>query len=298
MRLRAGKRNGFTLIELLVVIAIIAVLSAMGASAYFATVNRARNNNTKTALLALDNALKSHWNAVIEEAKKEDIPAGVRAWAAPDPTGDLAKVIWIKLRLMEAFPQSFAEINSPWVYSSGLIPAGRQKYNATYKRQLGGKGIAGDDAESAACILLALSMDHGGAKKLDRDALGTAYFVDTNNDGVLEIVDGYQQPIRFFRFPTGSGDLQTTYKSASATGGTFRDPLDPQGFLFKWPSAGTNRSTFENRVHPIASGASAIYTIPVLASAGKDSRFGLGNDLSITVPADEQDNLYSYKERR
>lgn len=297
-------RPGFTLIELLVVIAIIAVLTAMAASAYFSTVKRQQHNNTRAAIQTLEQTRSQHWGQVVNDASKEAIPDAVKAWAA-DASGNRARVIWIKLRLMEAFPTSFNEILNQntafWPYQTGLIPVGSRKYMGTYfttldhARKAGASPKAGD-GESAACLLLALSVDRGGVKKLDRDTLGGAYVFDSNGDGIDELVDGWQKPLAFFRFATQHPDLPASNPQKSVKGQKFADPLDPDGYLLTWNVA-ASKKTFEDNVHPIGS-TSAYYVIPVIVSSGADQLFGLGPALNVTNAGEAEDNLYSFQLRQ
>jgi prepilin-type N-terminal cleavage/methylation domain-containing protein len=103
-------RPGFTLIELLVVIGIIAVL--VGISVVVVTsVMRAQTGVGSGATIS--KAASEHdrqWKAAIDNAKEEwaakKDPPGFRT-AFPNP--DLARRIYIRLRLEQEFPQSFAE---------------------------------------------------------------------------------------------------------------------------------------------------------------------------------------------
>src|SRR5262245_17865561 len=103
-----GRRVGFTLMELLVVVGIIVVLAALAATATFKLLDTQRQSNTEALLRKVDHGLQQMWSKVVEEARAETPSPSVMALAG----GDLprARVMWIKFRLVEAFPMSFTEI--------------------------------------------------------------------------------------------------------------------------------------------------------------------------------------------
>lgn len=196
-----------------------------------------------------------------------------------------ARVIWIKLRLAEAFPASYAEINaSPSVLDNYITPSSRRKYTATYRRAVNGRSSAA--GESSACLLLALSTNRGGMA-LTPDLLGPA-LGDSDGDGLKEIIDGWQQPVQFNRFYWNDAAFQTSTTRQTR----FADPLDPSGTLTRTPWYGSpNRVTFETMFHPIApptgsawaSSRTANFVAPVIYSGGPD------NNAATTG-----DNVFSY----
>jgi prepilin-type N-terminal cleavage/methylation domain-containing protein len=261
-------RRAFTLTEILVVIAIMAILAALGAWGVFAIIGNQQRRNTENTIMVVNKVLQNHWKFVIEEAKKDTtISPAVQALAAPDPTGDRARVLWIKVRLMEAFPQTFAEIGQPtappFVYTNAfgtgvLIPpntAGiQQRYIADYQRKITATQpwptpttpTASTNTNTAstpfmatpssACLLIALSANRDGSS-LRQDDIKFAV-KDTDLDGVPEIVDGWGRPLAFFRFPTGSNvtssgsDLQAANPAAAgAANKLYADPTDSTGML-------------------------------------------------------------------
>src|SRR5205814_3915765 len=101
------RRGGFTLVELLVVIAIIAVLVALAAGGAFRLIASQRISRTEDTLRTADKSLREQWNKVVEDAKKEEPSAAVMDLA--NGNSAIARVLWIKIRLTEAFPQNYDE---------------------------------------------------------------------------------------------------------------------------------------------------------------------------------------------
>ena len=296
------RRAGFTLVELLVVIAIIVILAALIAAAVFYWVPAQQRRNTEGMMRDVNKLLQVHWSWVVERAKKEAPSPAVRFLAGSDPTGERAKVLWVKVRLMEAFPITYAEVNgsgnvaqpdpvNTFLYNtqfppnSGqfVIPPGQQKYLKSYRNTLGGGALFQDTTgqsitESSACLLMALSVARGGAV-FSGDNLGT-FVQDTDQDGVSEIVDAWRSPIAFYRFawniPGGTPDIQGlnpapgSFANPPATwskGFKLGDPLDPGGLLTSWQpsSAGTPRAIYTSLFHPITV-PTGNATVPAIAT--------------------------------
>jgi hypothetical protein len=321
------------MVELLIVIAIIVGISAFTAAAYFYWLGSQQQSNNEMTVRTVNRVFQRHWNWVVEQAKKETPSAAVLTIAGND--GPRAKALWIKVRLMEAFPATYSEINgsgnpklpdpiNQFLYVNALstgapaIPLGQQKYLKTYQSALQSAANSYQDStiapngpsytESSACLLLSLTLSRGGVS-LNVDDI-QRYVVDSDGDGISEIVDAYGHPLQFYRFAWGITPLNNG-SSASIQGlnpapGTitspgqkdwsknFRlaDPLDSSGTLLAWPpvppykTASSYRQLYEQLFHPIAianypgavvnySPAIANYLAPVLVSAGADGNLGL-----------------------
>ena len=327
------RRRAFTLTEILVVIAIIGLLSSLAAWGVFAMIGNTQRNTTNATMRVVNKMLQDRWTAVIADSRKEPAsPAVVNlaGGAVLDPTGERAKVIWTKVRLVEAFPVLYAEVAAANAGSvvNLYIPANRRKpYFAKYQQALSGL-TAGTPGESSACLLLALKTLYPDGVAID-DQIKYAV---ANNDGdgaslvpvpntIPTLVDGWQKPMAFFRFPFGGAadpGLQLANPGKNTVNGAkFADPIDTGGTLLnpKWytsattvpPAALTLKTTYESLFHVIGppavpTPAAAYYVAPVIVSGGKDNAIQLGLVVMNILPnlpsgAGAGDNIYSFNLR-
>jgi prepilin-type N-terminal cleavage/methylation domain-containing protein len=318
------RRTGFTLVEMLIVIAIIVILTSLLAAAVMRFTYSRYVDNTKAKVQAVHRVLKEHWNKVVQEARQEEPSPAVRFLAGGD--SNRAKVIWIKVRLMEAFPMSYAEIQYPLVYGRDnmgndlpyvgvlgdrLIPDSYQhKYNPTYKSTLGNRTSAiNPGTEAGACLQMILkSVKRGSAIS----TLDPSYFQDTDKDGVPEVVDDWGVALEFFRFPTGNPDLVVMNPAADNAANLYRDPLDPTGTLVSQNWNTNLVQLYEANIHPIVQSHDgtghpvppAYFITPVVVSAGPDGQMGFLGDRTMTMDTTQTnkdgslmaaDNIYSFK---
>src|SRR5262245_4575772 len=149
-----GSRPAFTLIEILVTIGIIGVLVAVTALAVVRVVGGQKGSNTRSTMATIQKVLATHWATVVDDAKQE-IKDGIldssvnnlptpnqvinSAFGPDNSAGARNRVIFIKARLIEAFPTSYLELMQPYPYQPPIIPPVKHKYTDTYKKALGGK---------------------------------------------------------------------------------------------------------------------------------------------------------------
>jgi type II secretory pathway pseudopilin PulG len=330
-----------TLIELLVVFAIIAILGALLAAGIMGWMASQTGRNTEASIKAIYAILLEHWDAVVRDAKQEQIPPSVLNFASVSPGSpttadhDRAKVILIKLRLMEAFPVNFTEVPKPGVdpYQNAplaLIPKGKRRFLLSYQDRIYDPkttqsrwktaNLTGKESvESAVCLFIALDTAKSGVSPAG-DQL-RPYLRDTDSDGSLELADGWNTPLRFYRFATRNDDLQKSAPPSASSSSGYFDPLDPKGTLLDPSWDKSNGSNFDKMFHERRYSPTypAWYAVPVLVSAGPDSDFGLpavdANSASLPgqapyqfmtklplpwsppspAPKTESDNVYSFK---
>jgi prepilin-type N-terminal cleavage/methylation domain-containing protein len=303
---RGPRRSGFTLVELMVVIAIIAVIASLAASGIMQTINGQRKANTETTIQMINKSLDQQWNAVIAQAKKEEVPADILTMAGGAGHEDRARVIWIKLRLRQEFPESFQEALNPFPIQDNQTPPNANPYLATvslpslYASKLAGivPGPSPNPNESSIMLVLALKRSRSGFK-VNMDNFGAAVD-DSNNQGfannlnLKEFVDGWVNPLAFFKWPinTPAGgayivELDGLFQGPATS--KARDPLDPNGLLVdpNWNNVNNLQAVywFEYLLHPIHTGSgatwqpAAYFTMPTVVSAGRNGQVGDEDDI-------------------
>ncbi len=263
-------RGGFTLIELLIVLAIISVLAALVAGASLRLVGSQEKANTRQLLEKLQKTLDQQWTAVADEARKQRIPDGVFTMAGGDVRR--AKVIWLKLRLKQEFPQRFNEARrpsnamvndvllnpaNPYLTADDLPP--RQ----TYASLLSGVTEGQAHLQTSVCLFLALSQTRRGMAANLEEGLGAgvlrpldATAAEPTRDRLRYVADAYGSPVVFVRWPTGGAETSADAPEPDPTPG--RDPSDPEGSLLdpSWNNPANYNARqgvywFERLCHPV-----------------------------------------------
>lgn len=207
MRLRTGtRRPGFSLIELLVVVIIIAVLLALTAGAVLRFRDTGPVSATRTNFTKINSYLLKQWGEVRDAADRDSnrdtaylARALLKGGTAANPE---VKKEYVRLKLLQAFPRTFAEAldPAPMANQTPLPPW------PAYKSYLNGLGITTgnegvpDPVQRAICLLMILQR---GPKqpRLESDDLATTCVENLSLNpvsGTAEgIVDGYRQPAVF-----------------------------------------------------------------------------------------------------
>jgi len=229
------------MVEMLVVITIIAVLLSLTAAAVIKMIPAQQAINTKTELTRLQESLVKSYRSAADKFRKEPVPTSGPMAAAygyvlnPMAGGnpDLARVIWVKLRLKQTFPNNFIEALNPSGYPSmPFMPA-----LSSYQTKLNALGYFGPLQpgyntnpaasapalwESSVCLLWALQRGEDGTALQESDIgigslkdFGQIPFIATNPSSgqtrnlqpVKGLVDNWGTPLAFCRWPVYSLQL-------------------------------------------------------------------------------------------
>ena len=281
---RHTHRSGFTLIELLVVISIIGLLVGLTAAGLFRLQAAQREKITNETLIKLHESLDLQFKAVIDRAKQENIPSATMILASGDNVR--ARVLHVKWRLRQEFPQSFKEA----IADSPVDPVYNHK--TAYFTYLA--GAVGDTPanESAVCLLMVLSQSRGGTT-FDPENVGSTS-VGMKGIGGKDFkvfVDQTRTPIAFARW-TANPAILAEYSNPPyiPAASAYKDPQDPEGKLVNIPAplAAGLLILFDTQglqiIHPL--GAANNYNrSPIVYAAGKNKLF------------DDQDDLLSFRLR-
>jgi prepilin-type N-terminal cleavage/methylation domain-containing protein len=343
---RNSYRLGFTTIELLVVLAIVGLLGAIAASAVFRVRATAEKSATEQTITKLASALDVHWKAVIDAAKKDydglppqikqnliALADNLRASGLPQPhprRDDRARLLYVKFRLKQEFPTSFAIAADP---APSFLPptSGALTGKPSYIREVVGKTGVSPAIQSSALLVLALKQGRSGVATTAIDQMvGSSFLRETQ--GLTYIIDSWGQPLQFYAFPAyapGEGPSTTDLDVGPITvpnGQTLvnvlksvvADPQDPEGLLILDTTSNSrwDRNTDMMRfLHPqftSVRGSPRQFLlrrmVPVIASAGPDGLLGgLPNEASapaainpwMSLPGPGSfDNIYSFRLRQ
>ena len=228
------RRRGFTLTELMVVMLIIALLVALGAGAYFRSMQRSDITTTKAVIQELHTALQER----LSQFDRQTIDsAGLMALAHPtggtaperSAVGKRAAVLARLAALRACFPQQFIDFMRPadedpsdntvvGLVATGFDPGPARA--AIYQEYLSGTGQVTSSTpfnpattystvptnhqiltESSECLYLILSVETPGSS-FRVDQIPDRFRRDTDGDGLPEFLDAWGNPLQFYRWPT------------------------------------------------------------------------------------------------
>ncbi len=204
---------GFSLVELLIAMGVLLLLASFLLVGMGGILTGSRTAATRTTLKKVQEILKqqqTEFNIAMSGTPPRRVQEPCLGLEA-DP--QLKALLERKRLYREAFPQRGADL----VDATGRPTRMGKRLNARlteiYVAQHGSAPNASqlDDARNAAMAnnfsseLLYLILTEGtayGTTVLDSDQFSSMEVKDTDGDGLLELVDAWEQPLRFYRWPT------------------------------------------------------------------------------------------------
>ncbi|NNJ26891.1 type II secretion system protein [Alienimonas chondri] len=200
-------RGAFTLIELLVVISIIAILLSLTVSVTLAFVTSAREAATQTTLAKIKGKLERRTQALRQGMETGSGNASRVGSGAAGP-------LRLKMEMLNRMPSylyprgagpdgDFGTADDPLPLSENDHLVALVRGNGTVTALFDDANYRNDPTASSEALLLFLTQGETyGVADTDEDAFKESELADADGDGLREIVDGFGNPIRFYRWPT------------------------------------------------------------------------------------------------
>ncbi len=211
---RPQHRSGFTLVEILVAIGIIITLAAILVVALGNSGVRAREEATATLIRKVSNQVQERLEALDRlRSQPQFVKDSQKLYPVPSYKEDQAKILYFKDLMKLAFPQSFAEFAAVDLveFKRALDPTKTvdpMNTKSAYQFYTDWKALPAhanhsQDTESSALLYYALTNGKTfGTPTVDPGDFRASEISDTDNDGLLEFIDSWGRPLRFYRWPT------------------------------------------------------------------------------------------------
>ncbi len=176
---RVGVRRAFTLIELLVVIAVIVLLLVITVTVFGRLITTARERATLATIKKIHENVYQRALAIDRDLKRGRYRMRVDLKVSTMGISESAATTLVRKELMrEHFPQVVTDLpESP--------PGDPAQYN-----------------NSAELLYYVLSEGEDFGTDTGVDEFTSTEVTDTDGDGLLEFVDAWNKPLRFYRWPT------------------------------------------------------------------------------------------------
>jgi len=301
------RRGGFTLIEILVVILVIAILASLITAVIGNSLNAARAAATKATITKLHRLLEERRQAIARDDLRTETRI-VRGSLPGLARNDVAKIVAFKEVMRAQLPQRIDDLSGAdrQFGSPDDSPVLKKLQQLTGEdKNLNGQLDPGEDINgnnqldtspfltnsptfpppdsvttSSELLYVALTMGAELGSGSTPIEFSSSEAVDTDGDGLMEVVDGWGNPLRFYRWPTSlvredpaSAD-DTRPVELLISGGNSQlwssDPDDPLGRFSVWLNANASHNNVLGYFN-----APNVYHVPLIVSAGQDGALGL-----------------------
>ena len=260
---RPRMRSGFTLIELLTVIAIIGMLGAISITTVRGAIQSAKETQTRTTVAKIDSAVTGIYEKY--QYRRLDVPG------ADFKTRALNRVDAIRELLRCDMPCTYEDVNTAAVFNqSGSLP--NTPLQDVYQREIlmamNRTGVSDPDAFvnlNAELLYLVVTNADPEARSMfsDREV------ADTDNNGLMEFIDGWGRPIRWMRWAPGllySDRQPVCYVDYAEVDPEDADPFDPLNVIWNANADGVLDPDVKSP---------GWFLVPYVYSAGPDGEYGL-----------------------
>ena len=286
--------TGFTLVEILVVILIIAIMASLITAVIGNSLNSARSAATRATITKVHRLLEERRQAIARSNLRTETRVVRRSMTATPPITGLnnnatAKVVAIKETMRAQLPQQLDDLSGPDPrFNTGDEPpvlAQLKKINSSFSGNSPSFPSSHiDTTTSSELLYVALTMGTELGSGGTTIEFNSREAVDTDGDGLMELVDGWGKPLRFYRWPTDLVPGPGATPNANARvdmligGGNAqlwnKDPDDPVGHFKKWINQNPQVTHYFH--------APSRYHVPLVVSAGRDGVLGL-NEPHTTI---------------
>lgn len=184
------------MIEMLVVIGLVTFLMAISVGVLRNAIISAKERATEATITKINGLVQQRVDAFSRAMERSDLEPGIQQMLAkmsPSNRNNKAmrranEVMVKKDYFRYRFPQNFEEKNLLVSPPSGVtVTASSHKH----------------ETQSAALLYWLLTQSEVyGVAPVDESAFGSAEIKDTDGDGLMEFIDGWGKPLRFYRWPT------------------------------------------------------------------------------------------------
>lgn len=192
-RRNSPSRAGFTLVELMITIGIIAILAGILVVALGAAGGKAREASTASLIKKINAQVQERLENFDRLRSQPQWASDASAFAAGNNmTVNQAKIMLLKYRMKIVLPQTMAELQA-------VDPAEYTKFTNGFTDR------SKHDINTESSELLYYALTSGrvfGIPTTDVAEFRTTEAKDTDGDGLLEFVDAWERPLRFYRWPT------------------------------------------------------------------------------------------------
>ncbi len=285
-----GGRHGFTLVEILVVILIIAIMASLITAVIGNSLNSARAAATRATITKVHRLLEERRQAIARSNLRTEIRV-IRSSMPTVPglnSNDVARIVAFKETTRAQLPQRIEDLYGPdrvahtaddspvFAALKKLKPVSFTASPPTFpaKHYV---DLESEATTSSELLYVALTMGTELGSEGNVIEFNSREAMDTDGDGLMELVDGWGKPLRFYRWPTSlvlaAPNLPTEPRPVELLigGGNAqmwnKDPDDPVGRFKLWMdnSNVSNHAQVQGKFHQPST-----YHVPLVVSAGQD----------------------------